>query len=142
MEDPYRVFAAHAVNGFFNEGGAQCWFVRVGTGVQASLNLQDQKSRTVLVVTALNEGTASNNIKVQTADASIINTKAARESANIAAGKAPANQRTVSTASAGDAANFNPGDTVTLVNSAPTTSAIPSPASRKTPPRTPQLSPW
>jgi|HubBroStandDraft_6_1064221.scaffolds.fasta_scaffold02176_3 phage tail sheath protein FI len=118
VENPYRVFATHAVNGFFNEGGAQCWFVRVGTGVQASLNLQDQKSRTVLVVTALNEGTAGNNIKVQTTNASIINTKAARETANIAAGKAPANQRTVSTASAGDAANFNPGDTVTLVNGA------------------------
>lgn len=116
VEDPYRVFAAHAVNGFFNEGGAQCWFVRVGTGVQASLNLQDQKNRIVLVVTALDEGTAGNNIKVQTSNSSIINTKAARETASIAAGKAPANQRTVATANAGDAGNFNPGDTVSLVN--------------------------
>ncbi len=122
LEDPYRVFAAHAVNGFFNEGGAECYFVRVGTGVQASLNLQDQsgKNRTVLVVTALNEGTAGNSISVQvkTTGVSIASTKAARETANIAAGKAPANQRTASTASSADAANFNPGDTVTLTSGA------------------------
>src|SRR5262249_53475971 len=54
VEDPYRVFAAHAVNGFFAEGGQLCYFVRVGTGKQAWLNLQDRsgKNRTALVVTA------------------------------------------------------------------------------------------
>jgi len=122
VEDPYRVFAAHAVNGFFNEGGAECYFVRVGTGVQASLNLQDQsgKNRTVLVVTAFNEGTAGNGItvKVTTTGVSIASTKVARASANIAAGKAPANQRNASTASSADAANFNPGDTVVLTSGA------------------------
>lgn len=121
VEDPYRVFAAHAVNGFFNEGGAQCYFVRVGTGVQASLNLQDQsgKNRTVLVVTADNEGTAGNNISVQvtTTGVSLATTKVARPTAaNIAAGKAPVNQRQASTASSADAANFSPGDTVTLAS--------------------------
>jgi len=41
IEIPYRCYAAHAVNGFFNEGGQQCYFVRVGNGAQASLNLAD-----------------------------------------------------------------------------------------------------
>lgn len=41
IEIPYRCYAAHAVNGFFNEGGQQCYFVRVGNGKQAWLNLSD-----------------------------------------------------------------------------------------------------
>lgn len=41
VEDPYRVYAAHAVNGFFNEGGQQCYFVRVGNGKAAWLDLID-----------------------------------------------------------------------------------------------------
>jgi hypothetical protein len=41
LEDPYRIFAPHAVNGFFNEGGQQCYFVRVGNGVAAWLDLID-----------------------------------------------------------------------------------------------------
>ena len=41
LEVPYRLYAAHAVNGFFNEGGQQCYFVRVGNGVAAWLDLID-----------------------------------------------------------------------------------------------------
>jgi uncharacterized protein len=41
IETPYRCYAAHAINGFFNEGGQQCYFVRVGNGKQAWLNLSD-----------------------------------------------------------------------------------------------------
>src|SRR5215467_6278487 len=68
VESPYRVFAAHAVNGFFAEGGTQCYFVRVGTGVAASLTLMDQGtplSQPALVVTAIKEGTAANNTTVK-----------------------------------------------------------------------------
>ncbi len=120
IEDPYRVYAAHAVNGFFAEGGTNCYFVRVGTGTAATLNLQDRsgKSRTALVVTALKEGVAGNQITVKVDNANIANTKAARASANIAANGAPANQRTVGTADATDAAKFNPGDTVLLAKGA------------------------
>jgi len=69
IESPYRIFAAHAVNGFFNEGGQQCYFVRVGNGLAASLPLSDQANlagnpkQTTLVVTAKEEGVAGNNIK-------------------------------------------------------------------------------
>jgi hypothetical protein len=70
VEDPYRVYAAHAVNGFFAEGGGSCYFVRVGTGAQATLNLLDRsgKNRTALVVTALKEGVAGNGIKITVAN--------------------------------------------------------------------------
>jgi len=69
LETPYRVFAAHAVNGFFAEGGTQCYFVRVGTGVAATLDLLDggTPAQPVLTVTATGEGTAGNNTTVQVA---------------------------------------------------------------------------
>jgi len=118
VDDPYRVYAAHAVNGFFAEGGQLCYFVRVGTGKQAWLGLQDRsgKNRTALIVTAFAEGVAGNAITVKVDDASIANTTAQKATADIAAGKAPTNQRTVGTASDADAANFRPGDAVWLAS--------------------------
>ncbi len=67
VESPYRVYAAHAVNGFFAEGGTQCYFVRIGTGVAANLTLKDRgtPSQPTLVVTSTSEGTAGNNTTVQ-----------------------------------------------------------------------------
>ena len=53
VEVPYRIFAAHAVNGFFNEGGQQCYFVRVGNGLAAWLDLIDlPKVNTTLTAAA------------------------------------------------------------------------------------------
>ena len=55
IEDPYRVYVTHTVKGFFDEGGTQCWFVRVGTGVAPWLDLKDQNPngvKPVLRVTA------------------------------------------------------------------------------------------
>ena len=77
IEAPYRVYAAHAVNGFFNEGGQQCYFVRVGNGKQAWLNLWDEGNlagnpqQITLVVTAQQEGVAGNNITAKVDAASI-----------------------------------------------------------------------
>src|SRR6202011_4668546 len=67
VESPYRVYVGHAVNGFFAEGGTQCYFVRVGTGVAANLTLKDggTPSQPTLVVTSTSEGTAGNNTTVQ-----------------------------------------------------------------------------
>ena len=72
IETPYRSYAAHAVNGFFAEGGQLCYFVRVGNGVPAWLNLKDQGNlvsgnpqQKTLVVTAQQEGTAGDSIKVE-----------------------------------------------------------------------------
>src|SRR5215475_13273672 len=70
ITDP-QVWVAHALRGFFDNGGAACYFVRVGSGVQASRTLLDQfndpatptpDGRPTLVVTAKQDGTAGNDI--------------------------------------------------------------------------------
>ncbi len=121
IEDPTRVYVTHAIKGFFNEGGSTCYFVRVGTGKQASQVLNDRATspHPTLVLTALAEGLAGNNLKAQVDDASISNTKATRIQnapnkliALAAAGGATPNQATITPAT--DANQFNPGDTVLL----------------------------
>jgi phage tail sheath protein FI len=114
IEVPYRVYAAHAVNGFFNEGGALCYFVRVGNGQPASLNLADRAAtqQTTLVAAAQQEGVAGNAITVQVDDASIASTTAANPQATVSATSADKTNITVT--AAGDAANFKPGDTVLI----------------------------
>ncbi len=118
IEDPQRVYATHAVKGFFDEGGSTCYFVRVGTGAQASLTLNDRAGspHPVLVVTALSEGTGGNAITAQVDDASLASTKATRQQVNLTA--ASGTQATVG--SVADAAKFNPGDTVLLEQGANT----------------------
>lgn len=117
IEDPMRVYVTHAVNGFFNEGGGQCYFVRIGTGVQASLALNDQNTNNpnpTLVVTAIKEGSAGNNITAQVAAASLASTKATR--AQVALTSAKGNSAVVGAAA--DAKQFNPGDTVLVEDGA------------------------
>src|SRR4051794_10873810 len=46
------VYTPIAVQGFFDNGGSDCWFVRVGTAVQASLPLDDANGNPTLVITA------------------------------------------------------------------------------------------
>lgn len=121
LEDPYRVYVTHAVNGFFAEGGGSCYFVRVGTGAQATLNLLDnsKKNRTALVVTALKEGAAGNSIKITVANPSaapLASTNTAQTNPSVAVSAAPPNQNTVGTTNAKDATNFNPGDWVLLTS--------------------------
>jgi uncharacterized protein len=122
IEDPMRVYVTHAVKGFFDEGGNTCYFVRVGTGVQAWLDLMDRVTANphkTLRVTALTEGVAGNGIKVQVDDAHIATTEATRVQnapnkliALSAAGGATPNQATITPVA--DAKNFNPGDIVYL----------------------------
>ncbi|HYX31385.1 MAG TPA: hypothetical protein VE863_22810, partial [Pyrinomonadaceae bacterium] len=117
IEDPYRIFVTHAVHAFFAEGGSECYFVRAGKGAPASATFDDRsgKGRTALVVTALAEGVAGNGIQVQVADANVKSTNASRlANANIAAGGAAANQRTVKAANANDIKTLKPGDVVLL----------------------------
>ena len=130
VEDPYRVYVTHAVNGFFAEGGQQCYFVRVGTGKQAWLNLLDQKGRKVLRVTALEEGVFANtDISVEVDSASLATTKAAGmgvnvtiASASVKPDTAAAMQPNVTTKSANDAIKYDPGDVVLLTDSTNTKS--------------------
>jgi phage tail sheath protein FI len=128
IEDPHRVYAAHAVNGFFAEGGQVCYFVRVGTGKQGSLNLLDAKGRTVLVVTALKEGTFANtDVTIQVDRASLAATKGAGKgvsvtlnSTSITLDTAAVGQLNVTTKNAGDALKFDVGDVVLLTDSTKT----------------------
>ena len=115
IEDPYRVYVTHAVEGFFNEGGTQCWFVRVGTGKAAWLDLVDQNAlpRAVLRVTALKEGNpaAGKEIKVQVDPAHTGSAKAVQTKAvSLTAGGA--GQNIATTGADADAALFKPTDVV------------------------------
>lgn len=115
-QDPYiyapPVMMAHAVRGFFDNGGTMCWIVRAGTGKRASRILQDLGGKPVLVVTAREEG--GNGISTTVAASSLaagvaVVTQEISIGANAAAG-----QKTVKALTAADAANFLPGDAVQL----------------------------
>ena len=107
------VYATHAVQGFFAEGGSDCWFVRIGTAKRAQLALKDRGAGAgtdTLVVVASTEGAQANAIPVQVKDASIAATTAVRAEATIA--NAANNDADVTQAN--EAANFLPGDVVHL----------------------------
>jgi hypothetical protein len=132
IETPYRVYAAHAVNGFFAEGGQQCYFVRVGNGKAASLNLLDQANLVVaanpqqstLVVTAQQEGVGGDSITAEVDSASIASTTAVNPSATPAAASAQlplatpkstaAGNLSITVTNAADAAGFSSGDQVNI----------------------------
>lgn len=115
LEDPYRVYVTHAIEGFFDEGGTQCWFVRAGTGAAAGLDLVDQHTPTatnVLRVTALKEGTAGNGIQVKVDDVNAGSAKALRATPAAALVTAAAGQNLVKTGSELDGPLFKATDTV------------------------------
>jgi uncharacterized protein len=110
-----RVFVTHAVRGFFDNGGATCYFMRVGTAVQASLPLKDRSAASgldTLVVKAKQEGIAGNNITVGVDDASI--TSPVLPLVNTQATLSSATGTTATVTVAADAGKFRVGDTVFL----------------------------
>jgi uncharacterized protein len=111
------VKVTHAVKAFFENGGANCYFVRVGTAVRASLKLNDQAAAPVptIEVTSKAEGISGNTIKIEVKDTAVtpVNvTKAQITFPGIVPNAATPKEAT--TASALDAQKFNPGDTVLL----------------------------
>lgn len=123
IETPYRCYAAHAINGFFNEGGQQCYFVRVGNGQAASLNLLDQANLVVaanpqqptLNVVAQQEGTSGNAFTVQVGQAQIGSTTVPTASTTLSAAS------TSITATLTAVTGFQPGDIVTIAQASPST---------------------
>src|SRR5215213_9372310 len=98
-----------AVAGFFENGGADCWFVRIGTARRASLALVDRSAaqNPTLEVEAKSEGVAGNNIAVAVQAASIANTQATALATTLSnAVAANVNQADVPAA---DAANLRVG---------------------------------
>lgn len=66
ITEPRTFYLAHAVKGFFQNGGNSAYIVRVGTGRSASGTLLNQGGEAVAVVEAVQEGAAGNNINVTT----------------------------------------------------------------------------
>jgi len=112
--DAPRVYATHAVHGFFRNGGSTCYFLRVGTAVRARRTLDDRAGEPVLVVTALNEGRVENGITVQVQEAHAAETTVARAEASLAS----AEGERATLANPAEAQNFHPGDTVRLEQAA------------------------
>ena len=113
-----QVFVAHAVRGFFDNGGANCYFVRVATAARASRPLVDRSAgggKPALVVTAKNEGADGNTLQVAVQDANIA------QGVNAVRGEgalANAANDQANLANAADAAKFLPGDIVVLIEGA------------------------
>lgn len=124
VETPYRVFVAHAVNGFFAEGGTHCYFVRVGNGVAAWLNLMDggTPAQPTLRVTALQEGTGGNATTVKVDQVNGATTTVANPPATPAS--TSASKMSITVTQAADAANFQQGNTVTITQAANTENAV------------------
>jgi phage tail sheath protein FI len=74
------VFVTHAVRGFFDNGGAACYFVRASTAVQSSLNVPDRTGAAnsfALAVRARKEGPGGNGIRIIILDDPIVPISAA-----------------------------------------------------------------
>ncbi|MFI0218851.1 phage tail sheath family protein [Streptomyces lydicus] len=69
-----RRYLAHAVRGFFDNGGAVAYLVRVGTATRASTELVDRGTppAVALVVRARDDGPAGNAIRVAVRDTQIV----------------------------------------------------------------------
>jgi Bacteriophage tail sheath protein len=103
-----------AVAGFFENGGADCWFVRVGTARRSSLTLVDRSAahNPTLVVEARTEGVAGDAITVAVQGVSIVTTQATRLATTLSNAVA-ANMNRVDVPAA-DAANLRVGDWVVV----------------------------
>ena len=112
--DAPRVYAAHAVHGFFRNGGSTCYFLRVGTAVRAHRTLDDRADQPALIVTALNEGEIENGITVQVTETHLADTAVTKAQTDLLS--AENNQARLATAD--DAAKFRAGDIVRLEQAA------------------------
>ena len=125
QNDPYnaspRIYLAHAVRGFFDNGGTVCYVVRVGTGAKASLSLEDQAGSApptfALKVVAKQEGKIGENITVQVDPANIRSTKALQVPANTPITRSDPSRLK---ATVGDGKVFSVGDRVLLTEAAKT----------------------
>lgn len=114
------VYATHAVHGFFANGGATMYFVRVGTAAQATLDLADRSGgagQPTIVLTATEDGVAGNAITVEIQDpnppatpAPLADTTVVKSSSDLAGAGAADD-----TAEVADASDFRPGDQVEVV---------------------------
>ncbi|NLT57988.1 MAG: phage tail sheath family protein [Clostridiales bacterium] len=109
------VYAAHAVRGFFENGGATCCFVRAGVARQASLTVVDRSSgpNPVFTVTARAEGKQGEEISIAVSDARLCETEAGKCAAEVEL--LSADRKTLTLGSAEEARSFLAGDAVCVV---------------------------
>jgi len=108
LTGPY--FLAHAMRGFFDNGGTVAYVVRVGTAVRAYLDLADRKAGNALRVEALLEGPVGNTITVQVKDAQIVATATAAQAHRGRAAIVSATTSVLTFADAAAAGTFRPGE--------------------------------
>jgi uncharacterized protein len=113
-----RSWLAYAVRGFFANGGTVAWIVRAGTAGRAFRELEDRGTTAgkALVVRAQRVGAGGNAIKVAVEDAAIVPVDSSKP-ALVRRASAPVTsvQATVVTLkNTADAAQFRPGDLVTV----------------------------
>jgi len=108
-----RRYLAHAVRGFFDNGGTVAYVVRVGTATRASLELDDRGTRatTALVVRARDDGPAGNAITVAVRGTQIVRDAAVLQ-ATVEHASATGNVVTMPTVE--DARRFVAGDLVDI----------------------------
>lgn len=143
---PKRLYSPIAVRGFFDNGGQTAYVVRVGTGAQSALDLEDRADETpfsgspaptpapslvargiALRVIAKREGKKGDLISVVVNDDSLRTTKLARASATITKAQADSNIVIVD-----DASTFRAGDIVEF-ESPPSPTPGPTPAPTASP---------
>jgi phage tail sheath protein FI len=115
-----RRYAAHAVRGFFANGGTIAYFTRVSTAAPAKVDLNDRgvNNGIAIHVEGLTQGTAGNGIKVTVADAQIV---PAGNNCAVFKGQAPlaaASGNLIQLQNLADAQLFAPSDWLTIVGSA------------------------
>jgi phage tail sheath protein FI len=64
--EPRPFYLAHAVRGFYENGGDQAYIVRAGTGRRASLTVNNQAGEAAFIVEAQKDGVEGNDIRIQT----------------------------------------------------------------------------
>ncbi|MCL1873320.1 MAG: phage tail sheath subtilisin-like domain-containing protein [Clostridiales bacterium] len=107
------VYAAHAVRGFFENGGTTCCFVRAGIARCASVALKDRSTvgHPVFSLTAKSEGVSGNKISAQVINAGLCATEAQKSAAVV---ELIDEGIKLSMGSLGDTLLFVPGDIVCI----------------------------
>jgi hypothetical protein len=112
-----RRYLAHAVRGFFDNGGTVCYVVRVGTAAKAFLDLLDEGGGKTIRVTALADGKIGDAIKVTvTSTNRIVNEAKVVKNTSPAVTIVSASATVVTLTNAADSAKFQPGDFITIAD--------------------------
>lgn len=112
ITSPRTFYMAHAVRGFFDNGGHFAYIIRVGTAMRSFANLPAIGGGNALRIEALKEGLDGNSVTVEVQNANLASGVAVAQASSAFNTSAQARRVKVSNAS-----SFKPGDTVTITGS-------------------------